>query len=701
MADIEIGGPPGLQPVALQLPYAADPGTLTEWLLRDTAREPAAAVLKMMKAVTTQYANLPPSDEDDHMERVEAMSTSILGSDDLSLFLTVTTLAGSEVSVSVISGMSRYNVGLGAVSAFGGKTFGFFGEFEDGQLPPLLQLPGDLKDCIAPLAKKAPTAETLDAYYAVAQDSALLPLQTPATSDEVSVPRLQYLPKAWAPYFMAAGPPENALKVARTLVNQLPIGQQDDAAPLLNWCKAACVREGNGNVQNKRSQLDVKWETPATATDRRVVKWASRILQPFRSEAAAPAQQPMMPPMAMALPPPLLEVKETKTFTDLEHLLIRLACGLDPAAYDMIGRRPAIYAAMLTEGRTMSKLELVLQQYLSADPYDPDPVVVYASQELIKDVKDLRFGYNGDLSYASCHRGISPFAVLTVPMETQAKRRKVQERASRATFLSTMDVQTLEADPGICPSTYHGLRDLLRKYMKFLSVMFGDDCQHLQEIKGIHRSLGVMVSTYEAMSPDLVVTIVWQIFIDARSFFSHRGPGRAESQLSLLRMYITSCSITAAHNCPKDQLLGYQQQSYHHQLPPVISPSASHAGSSGSSLSSGSARFPPGYPPSSHRTQPHVNTKPIPALVSVMQKFREKQPGISMADLLRSEGVKFSDATIGPFGTCLDYAYFGKCDTPDCTYKHDASSGLGTAKTNAMVKKMEKTISSYLARNAS
>jgi hypothetical protein len=298
-------------------------------LLRDTAREPAGAVLKMMKAVTTQYANLPPLDEDDHMERVEAMATSILGLDDLSLFLTVTTLVGSEVSVSVISGLLRYGVGLGAVSAFGGKTFGFFGEFEDGQLPPLLKLPGDLQDCIAPLAKKVPTVETLDAFYTGMPDSALLPLQTPATSEELSVPRLQYLvPKAWAPYFMAAGSPENALKVARALVTQLPIDQQDDAAPLLNWCKVVCVHKGNGNVQNKRSQLDIKWESPATATDWCVVKWASRILQPFRSEVIAPVQQPMIPPIGMALPPPLLEVKETKTFTDLEHQLIRLACGL-------------------------------------------------------------------------------------------------------------------------------------------------------------------------------------------------------------------------------------------------------------------------------------------------------------------------------------------------------------------------------------
>ena len=209
------------------------------------------------------------------MERVGAMATSILGSDNLSLFLPVMTLTGSEISVSVISGLSCYSIGLGAISAFAGAMFGFFGEIEDRQLPPLLQLPGDLHDCIAPLVKKAPMVETLDASYAGAPDSALLPLQPPATSEEVSVPRFQYLPKAWTPYFMAAGPLDNALKVARALVTQLPIDQQDDAAPLLNWCKAACLREGNGNVQNKRSQLDVKWESPATATDRRVVKWAS------------------------------------------------------------------------------------------------------------------------------------------------------------------------------------------------------------------------------------------------------------------------------------------------------------------------------------------------------------------------------------------------------------------------------------------
>jgi hypothetical protein len=59
MADIEIGGPPGLLPVTLQLPYAADPGTLTEWfLLRDTAREPVGAVLTYARLPLLDAANL-------------------------------------------------------------------------------------------------------------------------------------------------------------------------------------------------------------------------------------------------------------------------------------------------------------------------------------------------------------------------------------------------------------------------------------------------------------------------------------------------------------------------------------------------------------------------------------------------------------------------------------------------------------------
>ena len=50
VADLKIGGAPGLLPVALQLPCAADPGTLTERLLRDTARALMSNRSKRMKS---------------------------------------------------------------------------------------------------------------------------------------------------------------------------------------------------------------------------------------------------------------------------------------------------------------------------------------------------------------------------------------------------------------------------------------------------------------------------------------------------------------------------------------------------------------------------------------------------------------------------------------------------------------------------
>ena len=72
-----------------------------------------------------------------------------------------------------------------------------------------------------------------------------------------------------------------------------------------------------------------------------------------------------------------------------------------------------------------------------------------------------------------------------------------------------------------------------------------------------------------------------------------------------------------------------------------------------------------------------------------------------MADLHHSKGMRFNDANLGKLGTCLDFTYFVKYDTPDCSYKHDAPPVLTPARTNAPVKKMEKDISGYLARNAS
>ncbi|KAI2497676.1 hypothetical protein MHU86_16805 [Fragilaria crotonensis] len=171
-----------------------------------------------------------------------------------------------------------------------------------------------------------------------------------------------------------------------------------------------------------------------------------------------------------------------KVYSPYEHERIRVSCGLTQANYE--ASRPPIYAAMLTEGRTVAKVEAVLQRFFAPEPTDWDPVKVYVSTELTRDVKDLRFGYGNENTYDTCHRGITPFAVLQVSMEQQNKRRKIQERADRATHISTEDVREMEVAPGSCPSTYFTMLSLLRKYIRLLTVLFGAGCAHLSEVQG-------------------------------------------------------------------------------------------------------------------------------------------------------------------------------------------------------------------------
>ena len=94
--------------------------------------------------------------------------------------------------------------------------------------------------------------------------------------------------------------------------------------------------------------------------------------------------------------------RETEVFSPLEHERIRLACGLDPANDDVVGRS-LINAVFLAEGRSMVKVEAVLQKYLAPPPDDWDPIRLYVLQELVRDMKDLKLGWGNENTYDTCH----------------------------------------------------------------------------------------------------------------------------------------------------------------------------------------------------------------------------------------------------------------------------------------------------------
>ena len=57
------------------------------------------------------------------------------------------------------------------------------------------------------------------------------------------------------------------------------------------------------------------------------------------------------------------------------------------------------------------------------------PVCVFLSTQLVTDVKELKFGWQGSTLFESCHRGISPFSVLSSSLEVHQRLRALEEDA--------------------------------------------------------------------------------------------------------------------------------------------------------------------------------------------------------------------------------------------------------------------------------
>ncbi len=203
----------------------------------------------------------------------------------------------------------------------------------------------------------------------------------------------------------------------------------------------------------------------------------------------------------------------------------------------------------------VNKMESVLQKLLAPAPNNWDPISVCASQELACDMKDLKFGWGNENTHNTCHRGISTFTIFQVSTDQQTKRRKTQERADRATYFFTDNVRALEAEPGCCPASYHGMLNLLKRNNRLLTVLFGAGCSHLKEVQGVYQVLAEKIANDETMSAELIAETLWRVFVDSRECFSNFGHGLPESQLYSLRRDLRGCSLRVSINCPVAQLL--------------------------------------------------------------------------------------------------------------------------------------------------
>ena len=331
---------------------------------------------------------------------------------------------------------------------------------------------------------------------------------------------------------------------------------------------------------------------------------------------------------------------------------------------------------MLEEGRTTTRTKALLEDiFRPVDLFSLDSVQLSATDEMAKDVKDLNYGHNNDLSYASSHRGISPFAVIGVSMATASRRRRQADRYSRTSNLTLAEVAMADSNPDPIPTDYHGTVNLLRRYTMFLQHIVGPRSAHYVEVRRITAELNNHQQMFETLGARQIASLLWQIFIDSRRFFSAGVDVRGNLPQSLLRTTYNeiAAGIVQAHlNVPYSELLGQE---------------------------SGEASYGPETGSAGERTSTESRTfRHVPAAIkAILRGARSKYPAITIAEIMaaHSPPLQYSQVKLGPNGSCMDYLCFGNCANSRCSYKHVATASIATSRAETVAPKLGAAYTAY------
>jgi hypothetical protein len=335
---------------------------------------------------------------------------------------------------------------------------------------------------------------------------------------------------------------------------------------------------------------------------------------------------------------------------------------------------------MMGEGRTLPRIESILQEAFIPLPDAESQVHIFVSADLVRDVKDLRFGFNNDLSFEICHRGISPFTVTAMSHGQASSRKRLHDRMSRVSSLTSSDVVRMESQPNPCPSTCDGLLRLLATYQKLLTVLFGNQCKHFLEVRTIRRMLVGSYQQYEKLPAESIAQLLWNIHLDARLFFSTPilpDGTMPESQLRFANGWLGSGSIKTIEGCPVDRLLGVPN-----------APVAAIPGPPASAITD--------WMPAA--TPEHYNNNVHPLLAAAILPARNKRATVKITDLINATTppVLYNNVKVGAAGSCLDMIFLGKCVNPQCTFSHAACGIIPDARAREIVRHLQPGIDAFV-----
>jgi hypothetical protein len=212
----------------------------------------------------------------------------------------------------------------------------------------------------------------------------------------------------------------------------------------------------------------------------------------------------------------------------------------------------------------------------------------------------------------------------------------------------------------------------------FLRLIVGERSGHYIEVLRIAAELNARQYVFEAIDPRQIASLLWQIFMDARRFFSTGIDIRGNLPQSLLRTTYNevAAGIVQAHlNVPYGQLMGQDsgEASYSND---TDTSSALRTTSSAES-----------------RTFRHVP----PAIKTILRGARSKYPMVTVAELMAAHEppLQYSQIKLGPSGSCLDFLCFGACKNARCSYKHAATASIPAARAEQIAPRLGAAYNAY------
>jgi hypothetical protein len=670
-----------------RLPYAPDPGSYTQLWTSQSARTTAEEMKDDMESYLVPYTYATPD--------YAAVQVTILNSVDWMGFLTVL----SDDQVVLVHSLGLFSSGLGRQTAAHNRIFGLIGEKVGNELPPMVMAP---VAGLVPWLKVQEQLEPNDADLAQLESgrARTIPIPTAPLTEEDhgkrSVQNMCFVPRAWAPYFLAPMTPWHALQVYKRLLNTIPPALRNGFDFLGSWLAVACTHAPGATPAE--SLLRARWQNPHS--DRRMIGWMqrhTRFVNAMPETGLAGGLAPTLDPQecfnkaletVAALRPPS-DSGATKKYTAAELQRLRAACSLSVA--DMETLLPPFHNNLLAEGRTKKGTEAVLAQALRPSDDSDDPGLIYVSPELVSDIKDCKYGLGWDTSYRNCHRGLSPFAVPHMSMRHQQERSAYQDRLGRASTITIEDVEKGESAPNPAPRDYHGLLQVLSNYIRLLTVVLGTQSAHTREVVAIRRKLRVKIDLYIDVGPREILYLLWAVFLDARDFLSQQvGPmdDLPESQLR----YTTN--FLGVGRIPMD-IMGVPLSQFGAEHPRSTDTTITTTGSRSGSRSG--SREDTMFKPADWvaQTNPSIPDDISALTMPLMKKF----PKATADALMAHADLRYDDIRVGNKGACLNFNLLGACTDKNCTYRHSRANPTAE-RAKFVADKLKPAIETFIAAGA-